>query len=65
MGGEQEEGGGSHMVQRALEEMAEGGDMDYMEQDNLTYENLQQMIEGLVIEHGYYQTQANIKQHHS
>lgn len=49
--------GGVNLVQRALKEVREGG-MEVMGREGedgvVTYEVLQQMIEGLAVEHGYY-----------
>ena len=48
--------GGGNLVQRALGEIRDGGVAMGREAEDgvVTYEILQQMIEGLAVEHGYY-----------
>ena len=52
---EEDEGSGmSRTVQRALAEMREEG-VAYLDHGYMTYEMLQQIIESLAREHGYYE----------
>lgn len=53
-------GGGMNLVQRALRETREGGMAVREEEERVVrYEVLQQMIEGLAVEHGYYRSPAS------
>jgi len=47
------DGGGGHLVQRALKEMREGG-VSLEHEDSINYGTLLVMLEGLAVELGYY-----------
>lgn len=53
-GAEEGEGLGSRLVQRALQELGDRGRY-FAGESRLTYEILQEVVEGLAQEHGYYQ----------
>ena len=55
----------SRVIERAITEMREVGCevVEHLDKGYLSYETLQEMIEGLTVEHGYYQTTSDSKHH--